>query len=128
MSQLFQPVSVVNVNILLVSVQPYTETGKVILTVRISKVIQKFPLVSSFLTAKSGKFLMNTGIDGNIPLSYNLKRIFACKCGLNMFRQRFGFEYLIASQLKTAIAQGISGESKDFFSEIEKIDTNKRED
>ena len=67
---------------------------------------------------------MNTGIDGNIPLSFNLKCIFTCKRGLNMFRKRFGFEYLISF----AAENSVLGESKDFFSEIEKIDTNKRED
>ena len=78
------------------------------LTVRISKLIQKFPLVSSFLAAKSGNSLMNTGIDGNIniPLSFNLKCIFACKRGLNMFRQRFGFEYLISFLAEDSDALG----------------------
>ena len=41
-----------------------------------------------------------------------------------MFRQRFGFEYLISFAAENS---DCSGESKDFFSEIGKIDTNKRE-
>ena len=61
---------------------------------------------------------MNTGIDGNIPLSFNLKWFFACKRGLNMFRQRFSFEYLISFVAEDSDAQGTFGESNDLFSEI----------
>ena len=71
---------------------------------------------------------MNTGIDGNIPLSFNLKYIFASKRGLNMFRQCFAFEYLINFVAEGSDALGILRESNDFFSaKIEKIDANKKE-
>ena len=50
---------------------------------------------------------MNTGIDGNIPLTFNLKCIFACKRGPKMFRQRFGFEYLISFVAEDSDALGI---------------------
>ena len=70
---------------------------------------------------------MNTGIDENIPLTFNLKCIFACKPGLNMFRQRFGFDYLISLVAEDSDALGILRESNDFFSEIEKVDANKKE-
>ena len=49
---------------------------------------------------------MNTGIDGNIPLSFHLKYIFASKRGLNMFRQRFGFEYLISFAAENSDCSG----------------------
>ena len=58
---------------------------------------------------------MNTGIDGNSPLFFNLKCIFACKHGLDMFRQRFGFEYLFSFVAEDSNAEGILGESNDFF-------------
>ena len=40
-----------------------------------------------------------------------------------MFRQHFGFEYLIGFVAEDSDAQGILGESNDFFSEIKKVDT-----
>ena len=43
-----------------------------------------------------------------------------------MFRQRFGFEYLI-SFAGDSHALGILLESNDFFSEIEKVDASKIE-
>ena len=43
-----------------------------------------------------------------------------------MFRQRFGFEYLV-SFAEDSDALGILRESNDFFSEIEKVDANKNE-
>ena len=43
-----------------------------------------------------------------------------------MFRQRFGFEYLI-SFAEDSDALGILRESNDFFSEIEKVDANKKQ-
>ena len=44
-----------------------------------------------------------------------------------MFRQRFGFEYLISFFDEDSDALGILWESKNFFSEIEKVDANKKE-
>ena len=44
-----------------------------------------------------------------------------------MFQQRFGFEYLISFVAQDSDALGILWESNDFFSEIEKVDANKKE-
>ena len=99
------------------------------LSVRISKLIQMFPLVSSFLTAKSGKSLMNTDIDGNIPLSFKLKCTFVCKRGLNMFRQRFGFEYLISFATEDSDCSGdIRGIKRFLFRNRENRIINKKID
>ena len=55
---------------------------------------------------------MNTGIDRNIPLSFNLKCIFVSKRRLNMFRQRFGFEYLISFAAESSDCSGDIGGNK----------------
>ena len=44
-----------------------------------------------------------------------------------MFRQCFGFEYLISFVAEDSDSRGIIQESNDFFYEIEKVDANKKE-
>ena len=78
-----------------------------------------------------------TGRDREICLTVNLHKppirveghecIFACKRGLNMFRQSFGFEYFISVVVEDSDVLGILWESNDFFSEIEKVNANKKE-
>ena len=44
-----------------------------------------------------------------------------------MFRQRFGFEYLISFAAEDSDALGLLRESNNFFPEIKKVDANKKE-